>query len=334
MFRRRFLTAAMVVVLGVSLVGLQVFTSRVQAAQTATVGGNALKISPVRMDLVMDPGATKTVQVFITNLTSVTTTLHGALNDFVAGDNESGTPNIILDESVFAPAHSLKRFVKPLGNMTLAPGEQRTVNVVISVPANAAGGGYYGAVRFAPSDLSGDKQLNLAASVATIVLLRVNGDIKENLSVASFDVRRGNNANRFYTSKDNLKAVVRFGNSGNIQVQPFGQILVKRFGKTVDKIEVNKSEPRGSVLPDSIRRFNYDLNKLSAFGKYDLEGNFGYGTSGQLLTAKASFYVAPLPLVLGVLVGLIILVILIVYVPKMVKSYNRRVVRRASGGRR
>lgn len=330
MVRRRILTAVVVVMVAVgSLVGL--FPLGVaSAAQTASVGGNALKISPVREDLTVDPGTTKTFDIFLTNLTSVPAALHGAINDFTASTDESGHPNIILDENQSAPSHSLKQFVDPVGNFTLAPGAQKDIKVTIRVPKGAAGGGYYGAVRFYPQQQGGDKQLNLAASVGSIVLLKVNGAIIEKLNVASFDVRRGDNAAFFFTGNKGLTNVVRFQNLGNVQLEPFGKLQLKRFGKVVGEFEVNTLDPKGNVLPDSIRRFDTKLTNVSSFGKFTLEGNFGYGATGQLVTAKATFYVLPVTYVVIAGIILLILIVGIFVLPRMIRSYNRRVLRRAS----
>jgi hypothetical protein len=83
-------------------------------------------------------------------------------------------------------------------------------------------------------------------------------------------------------------------------------------------------------LPDSVRRFNVPLNKLGSFGKYTLEGNFGYGSSGQLLTAKTTFYIVPVPIILAGLGVLAVLLFFIFVFPRMIRAYNRRIIRRAS----
>jgi hypothetical protein len=302
------------------------------AAQTASVGGNALKISPVRLDLKMDPGTTQTFSVSIQNLTSVAAVLHPAVNDFVASGDETGRPNIILDEKEFAPSHSLKRLVTPIKDFTVQPHEAKDVKFTVAVPKSAVGG-YYGAVRFSPASSEGDKNVNLAASVGTLVLLKVNGDLKEDLSVESFDVRHKNKVSTFFTSNKDLMITARFKNAGNVQVEPFGKISLKRFGKPVTQYNLTPTDQqRSSVLPDSVRRFDVPMTKVSAFGKYTLEGNFGYGETGQLLTAQTTFYVVPVPMIL-LGIGLILLVLFLIFgLPRMIRAYNRRIIRRA--GRR
>lgn len=336
MIRRRILTAVAVVMVAVSgLIGT-VWGGDAYAAQTSKVSGDALKISPVRWDINMDPGTTKVIDLYIQNLTSVPAVLHPAINDFMASSDESGKPNVILDEEKFAPSHSLKRMAKPLSNVTVQPHEQKNVKLTITVPKDAAGGGYYGAVRFSPASTdSTDKNVNLSASVGTLILLKVNGAIQEQLSIASFDVRQQPKDGKerlgsFFTSNKNLSMVTRFKNEGNVQVEPFGTIVLKKSNKVLGTFQINTSSPRGSVLPDSIRRFDTSLNKVGGFGKYTLEGSFGYGTTGQLLSVKKTFYVVPVFIL--ILIGLVILFILflIFVLPRMIRKYNKRVIRRAS----
>jgi hypothetical protein len=317
------------------LVGLA-WVGGASAEQTAAVSsGNALKVSPVRLDVKMDPGTTQTISVFVQNLTSAPAVLRPFVNDFVASSDETGTPNIILNEDEYAPTHSLKRLVAPLNDIRVDAGETREVEVSITAPGEAAAGGYFGAVRFAPANSVGDKNVNLAASVGTLVLVRMEGDIKEELSIESFDTRKkdGGPSMLFMDNKD-LNAVVRFKNTGNVHVEPFGTIQLKRFGKLVETYEVNNGELRGNVLPDSIRRFDINLDKVGAFGKYTIEGHLGYGTTGQLLSAKTTFYVVPLALVF-IGVGVLLLILFLIFgLPRMIRAYNRRVIRRASRRRR
>ncbi len=299
-------------------------------AATSSVGGNGLKISPVRTDITINPGQTQTVSVTVQNVTSAPASLQVLINDFVAGADESGQPSLLLDATKYAPSHSLKRYVAPIPDITLQPNEQKVVKVEISIPTNVAGGGYYGAVRFAPAGTTPDKNVTLSASVGSLILVRVPGDVKDDLRLASLDVRKGNSVRVLFTDNKGIKAAVRFENKGNVQEQPFGKLLLKKGGKTLQSIEINNTDPRGNVLPDSIRKFEVNLDKVGSFGKYTVQGNFGYGTAGQLLSGQTTFYVVPLAVVvLAVLVILAILFFIFVF-PKMVRNYNRSVVRKAS----
>jgi hypothetical protein len=299
-------------------------------AATPTANGNGMKVSPVRTDLTINPGQTQTVTVNIQNVTNSPATLQVLVNDFVAGKDESGQPAIILDANKFAPSHSLKRYIADIPDITLNANEQKAIKVTISIPKDAAGGGYFGAIRFAPASIDNTKNIALSASVGSLILVRVPGDIKDDLRLVSLDVRRGTSAQVLFTSNTDLKEAARFENKGNVQEQPFGKVVLKKGSKVLQTVEINNIEPRGNVLPDSIRRFEVDLNKVGSFGKYTVQGNFGYGTSGQLLSGQTTFYVIPLALIILAIALVLVILFLIFVLPRLVRRYNRSVVRKAS----
>lgn len=305
--------------------------------QAASSGGNGQRVSPVRTDVTIYPGKSETVTVNITNVTTKPAELQAVINDFVASTNESGEPAIILNPNQYAPKHSLKRYAKVgIGSFKLGPGEQKNIPIVINIPSNAAGGGYYGAVRFAPaSNKNGpNENVSLAGSVGSLILVKVPGDVKEQLSIASFDARVNDRPSTFFFRSNDINAVVRFQNQGNIQVQPFGKILLKnRSGKVLASYEVNSAQPPGNVLPDSIRKFTIPLkDKVGSFGQYKLEGNFGYGTNGQLLSASTTFYVIPFWMIIAFVLLVLLIAFIVFGLPRLIKAYNRRVLQRA--GRR
>ena len=329
MIRRIFLA----LVAGIlSLVVVSASTLQAYAAtNTASPGsGNGLKISPVRTDLTLNPGATQTVDIIVQNVTSSTAILNVLINDFTASNDEKGDPAIILNPSTSAPSHGLKQFIAPVGNITLQPNEQQDVKVDINIPLNAAGGGYFGAVRFEPATNASGSNISLSASVASLILVKVSGNVIDKMSIASFDARKADKSHSVFFSNKSIDAVVRFKNSGNVQEEPFGKIILKKGNNIIASYEINNTDPRGNVLPDSIRKFTVSLgNKVGSFGKYTVEGNFGYGSNAQLLSGSTTFYVVPLSLVGAVLGALILILWAIFVLPRWIKAYNRRVLRRA-----
>lgn len=301
------------------------------AAQTA---GNGIKVSPVRTEVTMNPGESRTVSLTVQNITSTSSEYEAIVNDMVA-KGENGQAALILEADQYAPSHSLKRYISSIPSVQIDAGKYKEVKATITIPKSAAGGGYYGAIRFVPAGTKIDKNVTLSASVASIILVRVNGDVTENMVIESFDVRKGAEGlggSSFFTTNKNLYSVVRFKNKGNVHEQPFGKVRVLKGSKVVLETEINKTDPRGNVLPDSVRRFDTELTKLGSFGKYTVQGNFGYGSNGQLLSATTSFWVVPLPLIIGTFVVIVLLLALIFGLPKMIKKYNRNVLRKA--GRR
>src|SRR5947209_18420044 len=102
-----------------TLAALMLVPASPAVAATSSGGGNGLRISPVRTDLVINPGASQVVEVNVTNVTNKAATLQTIVNDFVGNPDESGNPAILLDPGAYAPNHSLKRFITTSGNFTL-----------------------------------------------------------------------------------------------------------------------------------------------------------------------------------------------------------------------
>lgn len=304
----------------------------VPVAAATNSSGNGLKISPVVTNITINPGQSQVVPVYVQNVTNATVTLQVVVNDFTAGNDENGTPNLLLDPNQYAPTHSLKRLVGPVSNVTLQPGQQQTVNVTVAVPQGAAGGGYYGAIRFAPVGTNGNANVSLQASVASLVLVRVPGNIVDNLKLVSLDTRSsGTNDSTqvLFTNNNTVYGVARFQDLGNVQEQPFGKILLEQNGKQLASYEINNETPRGNVLPGSIRRFAIHVDHLGLIGKYTLVGNFGYGTDGQLLSGQTTFYVVPLGLIVAVVVLLALIGLGIYAGPRLVRRYNQRVIQQS-----
>jgi hypothetical protein len=150
----------------------------------------------------------------------------------------------------------------------------------------------------------------------------------------SYDARNDQKPHTIFTSSKAINAVARFQNNGNIQEAPFGKVTLMKGSKVIGSYEINPTVPPSNALPGTTRLFAVPLTKVSSFGKYTLQGNFGYGSNGQLLSAKTSFYVIPGSFILAVVILLVALVLAIFLLPRWIRAYNRSVLRRASRHRR
>jgi hypothetical protein len=306
-------------------------TSTKPATSSVNSNSNTLKVSPLRSDITLKAGTSGKVTTLITNLTSSSVQLKPIENDFVAGD-EKGTPALILDENSYAPSHSLKRFMTPLSNITVAAGATQSVDVNIVVPKSAQAGGYYGAIRFAPAGGSSNQSVNLNASVASLILLTVPGPVTESLTMTNFDIRQNGGSATNFRSPDNLSVLIRFENKGNIQEGPFGQIYVQKGKKTLYTSNFNKESPQQQVLPDSARRWEVPLKNFGKFGKYTVGATLGYGSKGQTINIEKTVWIVPTSYIftgLGILAFLIIVgvgsfIFLRSYKRKILQSSRRR----------
>ena len=217
-----------------------------------------------------------------------------------------------MDENEYSKSNSLKRFLVPLESFNLAGGETKVVEATINVPSNAEAGGYFGAIRFAPTAPDAGGQVNMSPSVASIILLRVNGQVSEKLELTDFQVLQDSKATNYLLSDQNVSMLVRFKNDSKVQLAPFGSISVQKGDKVVYNANFNNSEQKDMVLPASARRWEVPLKDIDGFGKYTVSATFTYGSANQTLEATQVFWVIPLPIIIGSVIGLVVVIGLIV----------------------
>ncbi|MGH7234220.1 MAG: hypothetical protein ACREF7_02130, partial [Candidatus Saccharimonadales bacterium] len=300
----RLTTILTTLVLGVVAVASSAFAATTNQSTPA----NGLKVSPVRTELSISPGSSKTVTIYVTDPTTSPIQLQVFIDDFKASGN-NGSPQLILNSSRTDP-HGLYRYIAPIKNVSLAANQQVGVPVVITIPKGTPAGGYYAAVRFSPVSSGSGQNLTLTANVASLLLVKVPGHgLNEQLNVSSFKVSQNNHPGKYFFSRNSLSAVVQFTNTGNVQEEPFGKVVVQSGGKTILSEEINNSVSPGSVLPGSSRQFSVPLSHFGWFGKYKVSGYFGYGSSGKLLSVSTTIYIIEswvIILILGVIVVIIL----------------------------
>jgi hypothetical protein len=325
---RRIVLSALAVTMAIS--GISPLTA--QAANQDV--GQALEIAPPVLNLKADPGATVPTTISLRDVSSSPLVVRNQINDFVAA-GEDGTPKILLEDSSQESPYSLKSWIQPLPQFTLKPREVNQLKVTIRVPKDAAPGGYYAVIRFtaSPPGLEGSG-VSLSASLGTLVLLRVNGDAKESMSVEQFQATKNGSSNTLFESAP-IIFLTRLKNAGSTHEQPTGQIAVKdMFGNPVANVNVNLN--RGNILPSSVRRFEQPLDSSVIgnrflFGRYTADLTVNYGTKGQTVTANTSFWVIPYRMI-----GFVILLLIIAFVLIRIgiRRYNERLIERTRSRRR
>lgn len=277
-------------------------------AKDSNLTANTLKIAPLRHDISVDPGGQVTVNITVTNPSKNDIEVRPIQNDFIAED-ENGNPGIILDDNEYASTHSLKRLLRPMDNFVIPSKESAVAEVVVEVPPDTKPGGYFGAIRFAPAIPDGGGQVNTSISVVSLILLTVNGDAPEELSLTNFDLKNGDGTiSDFLINPSNVSLTTRFENGGDIQLAPFGKISVKKGSTVVQEIDFNNRDPKDMILPNSARRWDSSLTGIDSFGKFTVDAIFTYGSSNQTIEASKSFWVIPITAVVVILAMLMTLV--------------------------
>jgi hypothetical protein len=314
--------AAIAVVLGLSL-----FAAGTSNAQTGS--GQALEISPPLLTLESDPGKTLKATILIRNVSKTDLVVTGEANDFVA-NGEDGTPKVLLDPTETSP-YSIKDWISTPTKLTLVPKEIKSMNITINVPADASPGGHYGVIRFTgtPPNLEG-QGVSLSASLGSLVFMRVNGDITENMSVEQFSVSKDGKKGSFFESPP-LKFEQVIKNSGNIHERPGGAVTITNmFNKPVTTFSYNPDSRY--ILPGSSRHFEQTVDKKELggkrlFGKYTAKLTVTYGEKNdKTTTSTITFWVIPWKIILIVIAVLIAGFFLIRYA---IKRYNRAVINRS-----
>lgn len=300
--------------------------------------GQGIEISPPRIELNADPGETVTTEIHIRNITDLEVLVQGAVNNFVSGD-ESGEPRILFEEDEESP-FPLKDYISDVPDLTLKPHERRAVQVTVNVPEDAAPGGHFGLVRFSaiPAESEGGaSEVNLSASIGTLILLNVSGEIEESLVIEELaaskslgeedseeDVSLDQNKGSFFETGP-ITLITRLNNTGNVHLQPSGSLTVSNMlGQEVGGKAFNKSQ--GNVLPGSIRRFEHEFNdKEFWFGRYTATAQLQYGSEDTTLKETVAFWVIPYKIITVVLV---MLVAVGYFGRKALQAYKRNIVKK------
>jgi hypothetical protein len=308
----------------------------------------ALTISPVRIEVSGDPGETVRQEIKLTNTEREDTTFYISYANFDSKD-ETGTPTFIPGDQ------GLATWIRSPQSVTIKTGESKTVPFTIEIPRGAEPGGYFSVIFASRQAPDGDGQVALGEQVGSLILLRVNGDIATEGGLLEYGTK---NKQQLFTELP-ITFYYRFQNNGEDRVQPEGVITIKNtFGLTSKVLSANPT--RGSVLPQSIRRFEtswingpgktaqdpfaqvpaktgsgfwsevkYQWHNF-AFGLYRAHLEIAYGSVEQRSSkASLTFFVLPWQL-LTVIIPIIVAALATVWF--LLRQYNHWIIRRAQGG--
>lgn len=271
--------------------------------------GSGLSITPLLSEKTIEPGGADKLDISIRNVTSNRITAQATIYDFES-DNTTGNPKIIIDPNKSSP-NSIRKFILGLEDIPLGVGEQKKTTLAIQIPEDTAPGAYYGVIRYkaVPVGQTAPQpgELSLSASVGTIVLITVPGEVREQVQLTGLHVYRGGYNGSFFIRKPE-RLGVEIRNLGNGFVKPFGTVEIKNMlGKVVHVYQLNNSNPRANILPSSTRIFEDFIKGINQPGRYTVTASVSYGTGGQVLTASKSFWYIPIWLAIILLAVLLIL---------------------------
>lgn len=276
--------------------------------------GGGVEISPVRGELVLNPGESGKLEVKVTNNVAGAIVTSILINDFEPLENGSTQ---LLSDGVVGP-NSVREFIGEINTATLQPKENYMAVVPVNVPIGTAPGTYYSVIRFVGSPLGeqGEAQtgVTLNASVGYIVLLQVEGSLTEAMTVTNVVPSRGENKSQTLSdSPDSINVTV--SNDGQTILKPFGTTQIFDFrNKEVASAPINQEDIKVNSLPNTKRTLVSKLtNQELGFGRYKAVTTIAYGKSGETITHTTTFWVIP-PVTVALIGIVLALVVLAVYI--------------------
>lgn len=196
----------------------------------------------------------------------------------------------------------------PAEPIVIEPQGTKEIPIAVAVPANAAPGGHYAAILVGtkpPTEANDLSQVQTAQFVTSLFFVRIAGDVIEDGDIREFT------AEKAIVKKPEASLFMRFENTGNVHVQPQGDIKIyNMWGKERGYIPINQQTHFGNVLPNSIRKFSFTWTGDTGtydMGRYKAIATLGYGEDGKkFVTSTTYFWVIPYTTILVTVVILIV----------------------------
>lgn len=221
---------------------------------------HALTITPIRYEIVGDPGQTLTEKMGLVNETKNTQTFYASFANFEA-QGDSGSPTFIDARDGLGTWITTEQ-----ASVTLAPGAQKELTFKIAIPKDAEPGGHFAAIFWGTSPGGAPGQVSIGAKTGMLILLSVNGDVKEQAGLVDFKLH---NDKHFYKELP-VGFEYRFSNQGGDRVKPKGSVVIRSiFGWVSKKVNANPFD--GNVLPGTTRKFTPEWARRDSVEARDQE---------------------------------------------------------------
>ncbi|MDO8557880.1 MAG: hypothetical protein Q7S09_01655 [bacterium] len=250
-------------------------------ATGATAQGQplALSITPVRFEFAAYPGERLQGLLRVINVTDEALPVVMEVEDFTP----QGEEGRVVVESREDETSSIKDWVHfDLEQFTIFPKQDMAVEFTLDIPRDAEPGTRFGTILARTTqEPSGESGPVVVAKVGALVLVDVYGEVREELSVAGFDVSR-------FSRELPAPFALRFENLGNTRVEPRGNIIIRNiFGKVVSTVPL----PERNVLPGYTRRIDGAVTEGLLAGRYTATLVATYGRAQQIpISAVRSFW--------------------------------------------
>ena len=289
------------------------------------MGDLTLSITPPLIKNNVSPGQVWRSAIKVVNNNAVAVEVYTEVVDF-RSNNENGKVEFIRDQGQLDlyKNHLLSQWVDiDSGPYSITPGQSADIPFTVVVPETADPGGHYAAILVGtkpPVETGGGSSIKVSSQLASLILLRINGEEKEEGQIREFST-----SEKFYFNpRVNFK--LRFENTGNVHLLPRGEIRVENiFGEEKGTIKLNHNTEFGNVLPEGIRAWNFEWQSekgLSNMGRYRATLVLSYGEKASETIEQVLYFWVVYPKVLLITVGSVLFIVLLIIF--FVRRYIRK----------
>ncbi len=276
---------------------------------------------PVYNDFTIGPGKIEVYlgagDMVVRNL-NITNRLGRAMYFNISMEDSMGSPSgkssVILLGKEVGP-YSLKNYLHPESmGFILEHGEKMILPVRVSIPQSMEPGGLYGSVIVSTSPVSAgigrvedatQGQVQIIARLASLVFVRVKGDADEGGLLETFNTV---DSKTIY-SKGPIRFSLRFRNTGNVHLNPYGKIEIKNIlKKEIGEIEVQPY----FAMPSSLRSREVEWDRGLGLGRYTATLSLNRGYDDIIDVRTVSFWILPWK-IMAFAGGICLLLILIIW---------------------
>lgn len=270
-------------------------------------------VGPGKIELPLSPGESRVVEVTVTNRLGEPRVFNLEVED-AAGTKDPERPVALLGDDI--GPYTLKDYLLiPEKSFVLGAGERARIPVTVAIPEDAEPGGRYGSVLVTTTTLPNESGVSsnaqsgsaIVSRIGTLFFITTPGIVELEGELTDFATIPDK---KFFT-KGPMKFSILFENIGSVHLNPYGTISIDNMlGEEVGFIEM---EP-WYALPQSLRFREVVWDREFMIGRYTATLELNRGYNDIIDTAKISFWVLPLNVVLPVLGGIIFIIFLIRYV--------------------
>ncbi len=282
-----------------------------------------LSVSPTLFQMTANPSQVWSSEIRVINVNDYPITVYPQVVNF-APSGESGQGDLIPIFASETKGQTLAEWVT-LSSTSVVIAPQQTANIpfMVQVTANPAPGGHYAAILVGtkpPETSSGAAQVQTAQFVTSLLFVRISGDVIEKGGIREFTTIKS------LYSEPAIDFEVRFENTGNVHLQPQGDITITNmWGTKRGVIPINYQTHFGNVLPNSIRKFSFTwTGEKSSYdiGRFKAIATLGYGEDTKnFATSTTYFWVIPLK---QISIVILVLLLLFWFFSFAIKIYIRR----------